>query len=1300
MKLKTRWIFIVLAATLAAGAYLFLRAPLQLHSIAKSPDEGVVLPGTNGKARSYPNGVIKVEPENFAVTTALRDLPDAKDSKEPYVSVEERIEEQRIERIQKERIAKGLPRLSEEDLEKLEINEQNRERVKKVLPGAGAGDGEFSDPLLRKDADLNAPSAMPTPSLTFDGAGMADNAAAGGGTGFTPPDVNGDVGPNHYVSSINVVLKVFNKNGTLAAAAKKTSDLFASLPAADPCRTRNDGDPVVVYDSLADRWVITQFSIPGLSSGSGNNYECVAVSTTSDPTGTYYVWSYLYPGGIGNDYPKIGVWTDAYHMTFNQFNNAGTTFLGMGFLSQDRTKALVGDPTTSVIYKNIAPIDPNAGGGLPADIDGLVPPPAGLSEVIAEFRSDEFGDPLDAIRYYKWVPDFTTPGNTTLTVLPDVALAPFDARSPTSTSSVMEVSGGATLDGLNDRLMHRFAYRNLGSFASPTNSYTGNFTVNISGVNPTTAGTYQGGIRWFEMRRNADAFAVNDQGTHSTGAVSGSTGLNNWMGSVAQDNQGNIALGFSQSSTTQRADIKIAGRTGAPSGTLNEGEALMFASPAVQTSSNRWGDYSSMTVDPTDDCTFWYTQEYYAANSSSNFSTRVGSFKFPGCAPAQKGTINGTITSCSTGLPISAASVAATGGYNRLTIANGTYSMTVAPGSYTVSASKTGGFSGNSQNTSVTNGGTSTVNVCLNAVPQIAGGSPSIVAEACGLPNNAPDPGELLTVRLPLSNTGAADTANLVATLQSTGGVVAGSAQNYGVVTAGGAAVSRDFAFTVNPGAPCGSSITLTWVITDGAANLGTVTKSYGTGASVVNLDQKFDGVTAPALPAGWTQNQTSGTAINWVTSTTSPNSAPNTAFANDPATVNATALESPVFAVSVANAGLTFQKAFTTENTFDGVVLEIKVGAGAWQDIVTAGGVFVSGGYNGTISTGFSSPIGGRQAWTGTSATYSQTQVTLPASANGQNVQLRWLMASDSSVASTGFRLDDVQVTGGVLCNTCAASVKSRGDFDGDGKTDLSVFRASESNWYLNRSTAGFTVVNFGVSSDTLTPADWDGDGKADVAVFRPTPTSGTPDFWILRSSDSTLAGAEWGTTGDTAQVGDYDGDGKADPAVFRAATNTWFIVNSGGGSTAVPFGSAGDIPVRADYNGDGKTDIAIFRPASNQWWISNSGGGVTAQTFGAAGDKLVPADYDGDNKDDIAIWRPSTGQWWVIASSTGTPSATTFGISTDIPVPGDYDGDGKDDLAIYRAGQWWLNRSTAGVAAINFGIASDTPIPTRYIP
>ena len=204
----------------------------------------------------------------------------------------------------------------------------------------------------------------------------------------------------------------------------------------------------------------------------------------------------------------------------------------------------------------------------------------------------------------------------------------------------------------------------------------------------------------------------------------------------------------------------------------------------------------------------------------------------------------------------------------------------------------------------------------------------------------------------------------------------------------------------------------MTFTLTDGATSYGTVTKTFQSGSQTVSLSQNFDGVTAPALPSGWTSVQTSGTGINWVTTTTTPNSAPNAAFANDPAAVNAAALVSPSVAINSASALLRVKNQYNTESIFGGEGLDISTDGGTtWTDVITGGGTFVSGGYNATISSSFQSPISGRMAWSGASSGYVDTVVNLPASLNGQNVQFRWLMASDSSVSATGVWVDDVKV-------------------------------------------------------------------------------------------------------------------------------------------------------------------------------------------------------------------------------------------------------------------------------------------------
>ncbi|MDQ3130860.1 MAG: DUF1906 domain-containing protein [Acidobacteriota bacterium] len=221
---------------------------------------------------------------------------------------------------------------------------------------------------------------------------------------------------------------------------------------------------------------------------------------------------------------------------------------------------------------------------------------------------------------------------------------------------------------------------------------------------------------------------------------------------------------------------------------------------------------------------------------------------------------------------------------------------------------------------------------------------------------------------------------------------------------------------------------------------------------------------------------------------------------------------------------------------------------------------------------------------------------------------------------------------------------------------------------------------------------ADFDGDGKTDLSVYRPE----TGIWYLITSSNSVFGGIAFGNASDVPAPGDYDGDGKTDAAVFRPADSTWYMQMKAGFSGARQFGASGDIAVPADYNGDGKTDVAVFRPSTGVWYIANSDnrGTFTIVQFGLSEDKPVPADYDGDGRADIAVWRPSTGVWYVLKSSDGNFTATGFGISTDKPAQGDYDGDGKTDFAVYRDGIWYILQTTAGISIQQFGLAGDLPV------
>jgi glycosidase len=269
--------------------------------------------------------------------------------------------------------------------------------------------------------------------------------------------------------------------------------------------------------------------------------------------------------------------------------------------------------------------------------------------------------------------------------------------------------------------------------------------------------------------------------------------------------------------------------------------------------------------------------------------------------------------------------------------------------------------------------------------------------------------------------------------------------------------------------------------------------------------------------------------------------------------------------------------------------------------------------------------------------------------------------------------------------------------DFDGDGRTDLSIYRPSNGQWWLNRSTDGLIVHTFGNSADNVTPGDFTGDGKTDVAFWRPS----TGEWFVLRSEDFTFYSFPFGAAGDRPVAADYDGDGKTDAAVFRPSSSTWYVQRSTGGTMIEGFGAAGDFPVPADYDGDLKADIAIFRPSLGQWWLNRSTAGLIAHTFGNSDDRNVQGDYTGDGKADIAFWRPSTGAWFILRSEDSSFYSFPFGSTGDLPAPGDYDGDGKTDAAVFRpsAATWYVQRSTAGLLIQGFGAPTDLPLPNTTV-
>jgi hypothetical protein len=442
---------------------------------------------------------------------------------------------------------------------------------------------------------------MPNPLLNFDGIpfpGVSCNCA--------PPDTNGEVGATQYVQIANEGFQVFNKTtGASQLGPVGISTIWSGF--GGPCETAGSGDPILLYDQLANRWLISQFAGVGIPTD-----ECVAVSTTSDATGSYHRYAF-HLGSNFFDYPKLAVWPDAYYMAMNVFTSSGSAFLGPQPFAFDRAKMLNGLPATFITTGITGgPSEPTY---LPADLDGSILPPAGAPATFIQWPG------TGSYRVFHFHVDFANPLNSTFTLFASPPAAGFTLR----TSGIPQLGTTSLLSPIGDRLMFRAATR---FFADGHESLVSNFTVQSGGV---------AAVRWFELRNpTLGPVTVFQQGTYQPDTT------HRWMGSAAMDQQGNLAVGYSASSSAVNPQIRYAGRlVGDPLNTLPQVEATLFAGTGSQIgTSGRWGDYSAMTIDPVDDCTFWYTQEYYATTSSFNWRTRIASFKFPGCG----GTVTRTLT--------------------------------------------------------------------------------------------------------------------------------------------------------------------------------------------------------------------------------------------------------------------------------------------------------------------------------------------------------------------------------------------------------------------------------------------------------------------------------------------------------------------------------------------------------------------------------------------------------------------------------------------------------------------------------
>jgi len=475
------------------------------------------------------------------------------------------------------------------------------------------------------------------PSVNFEGLSNQDNFDAFGFR-VNPPDPVGDVGPNHYVEMINLVFGVYDKTGTLLLGPLPLGALWEGF-AVEDC-TDPSGDPIVLYDQFTDRWILSQFTTRFTTDPQNDVfYNCVAISTSGDPTGSYYRYAFT-TGNYFPDYPKYGVWRDSYVITTREFGP--TVEYGIGVYALDLNKMVNGDPGARVVRFFIDGNDPDllpliGDGLLPADIDGKQKPrnDAAIPLVGTQDDGGGYGATFDAINIWDLQVKWRSTPTASLTLAAQLPTASFDSVFPCApTSRDCLPQPGITnpaqfLDILSyrQRPTWRLAYRNFKSYEAMV---TNQSVEALPGV---------AGVRWYEIRRDgAGAYSLYQQGTYAPG-----DGVHRWMGSIAQDKKGNMAVGYSVvNGVDVYPGIRYTGRlAGDPLGQMTLGEGVIVNGTGVQTTTNsRWGDYTSMNIDPVDDCTFWYVNEYYEvsgfpvdpnAPTTAPWQTRIASFKLPGC---------------------------------------------------------------------------------------------------------------------------------------------------------------------------------------------------------------------------------------------------------------------------------------------------------------------------------------------------------------------------------------------------------------------------------------------------------------------------------------------------------------------------------------------------------------------------------------------------------------------------------------------------------------------------------------------
>ena len=842
------------------------------------------------------------------------------------------------------------------------------------------------DPLLEVQA--RAPQrVLDPPILNFAGQGF---------TGVNPPDTVGDIGLAHYIQSINgnsgALFTVYNKaDGSVAAGPIAMESLGTGNCA------NGLGDPVVLFDQLASRWLLSEFSSAG-------NRLCVYISQTSNPvSGGWFAYQFTAPGFP--DYPKYGVWPDAYYASSNESSPAVYAF--------DRAQMLVGGVATAQRFTapDLAAFPFQA--LIPADADGATPPPVGAPNPFMRHRDDEAHNPpgtagQDFVEIWEFHVDWTTPASSTFTGPTNIAVAEFDSElcGFTSFSCFPQPGvGTAVLDPLREVVMNRLQYRNFGSHQT----LVGNFVTDVDGTN-------HGGIRWFELRNTGSGWGVHQQGTFAPDIH------HRWMGSAAMDGSGNLGVGYSVSSTTQFPSLRFAARlSGDPLGTL-QGEVSVIAGTAAN-SSNRWGDYAALAVDPVDDSTFWFTSMYSPASS---WATRIATFKL--CTPGGAPVIGTAVAAAANRIDVTWSDGAPSSDSFNVYRANGSCA---APGPFAKIAGPVPGFL--YQDTTVSGGSTYAYRV--TGLLSLCESPPSgcVEATATGACTLAPLFAGLQTVTNSHLAGCTLDLAWSAATSQCGAGVTynvyrstaAGFTPSVGNrIATGVVGTTYQDASTLDNGQTYYYVVRAVDTLNANEEGNTTERSSAPTGPfAPATITDTFEGALSGGGfdNAGWSHSALSG-GTDWAWSSAQSQTPTHSWFADSRPVVAERVLVSPSFAPG-ASSTLSFWHTFAFEDgadCFDAGTLEVSTNGGSTWSVVPDV-AFTAGGFNGTVRADSGNPLGGKRAWChGTIGPMVHVTANLGSFMPATDVKLRWHAAEDQSVEATGWFFDSVTLANVGVAGAC----------------------------------------------------------------------------------------------------------------------------------------------------------------------------------------------------------------------------------------------------------------------------------------